>query len=112
MTDQNVEKPELEVVEVEEVIDEGSNSMIWISSLANIASWAILVVMVALVVISIIGALTSGGRLGINLGSFYTVLNWLLLLLVGVSLFLILQFVAKAVFVLLDIQDSTCGDEE
>jgi hypothetical protein len=99
---------EFAVKETEEKseIDRTGDAMIWISSLANFISWAILVVFVLLVGISVYAGVSSRG-LTMDLSSFYTVLNWLMLLLVGGALFVILQMVSKAVFVLLDIHDNS-----
>jgi hypothetical protein len=99
---------EFAVKEIEEKseVDRTGDAMIWISSLANFISWAVLLVFVLLVGISVYAGVSSRG-LAMDLSSFYTILNWLMLLLVGGALFVILQMVSKAVFVLLDIHDNS-----
>jgi hypothetical protein len=106
MEEEVVVKEEVDDVEAEEV-DRTSNSLIWISSLSGFLSWAMLGVALILVGMSVYASFASGAGLGMNLSTLYSVLNWLLLLFVGASIFLILQMVSKSVFVLMDLQDNT-----
>jgi hypothetical protein len=96
------EEEEVEVVELDE---RSADSLLWISSAANILSWIVLVAFAGIVGITVYGNIDAGLRLTLDLQSVYTVLNWVMLLSVGVSLFVILQAVAKGAMVLLGIHD-------
>ncbi len=92
------------------VLDRNSNSLIWISSLSNFFSWVVLVVFLALTAFQVYGTVLGGGRLGFNLNTLYTVINWLIFPVVGIAIFLLLQAGAKALLMLMDIVDNTCPD--
>lgn len=104
MTEQN---PDVNIIQTDDEEESGSNSMVWISSISSFFSWIALLVFVILTAFSVYGTLSQGVRLGLNLSTLYTIVNWLVLFVVGVSLFLILQAAAKALLILLDIRDST-----
>jgi hypothetical protein len=107
MAEENNElQEEVVVTEVEvEELDGESNSLIWVSSLSSFSSWAVLVVFLLIVGLNVFGSIQQGMTFGLNVSTLYNVLNWLLLLSVGVSLFLVLQAIAKGILVLLDIQE-------
>jgi hypothetical protein len=102
---EKVEVYEKEEVDVVEVDDRSADSLLWISSAANVLSWIVLVAFAGIVGITVYGNFDAGLSLRLDLQSVYTVLNWVMLLSVGVSLFVILQAVAKGAMVLLDIHD-------
>lgn len=106
---EKVEVYEKEEVDVVEVDDRSADSLLWISSAANVLSWIVLVAFAGIVGITVYGNLDAGLSLALDLQSVYTVLNWVMLLSVGVSLFVILQAVAKGAMVLLDIHDRDLG---
>jgi hypothetical protein len=105
-TERDVEDvEEVEEVEIVEVEDRSADSLLWISSAGNVLSWIVLLAFVGIVGITVYGNLDAGLRLQFDLQSVYTVLNWLMLLSVGVSIFVLLQAASKGALVLLDILD-------
>lgn len=93
-------------------LDRNGDSLVWISSVSSFVSWLVLVVFVGLVSMTVYGTFASGGQLGLDLNTLYTVLNWLLLLSIGLGMFLLLQAVSKGIWVLLDLQDHVCPDDD
>lgn len=102
------EVPPVTVVEKEDEVDQTSNSLVWVSSVAGFLSWAVLLVALVYTGLSVADTILSGGsRLGFNAFTLVSVLNWVIPLLVGGFFFVLLQWIAKSIFVMLDICDNT-----
>jgi hypothetical protein len=105
-TEQEVEEVEEEEVEVEEVEERSANSLLWISSAANVLSWVILVIFIAWGGMLIYVQIAFGGwQPAFDVQSGYLFLSAINQLALGLGLFVLLQAVAKGSLVLLNIFD-------
>jgi hypothetical protein len=103
---ENVKVYEKEEVEIVEVDDRSADSLLWISSAANVLSWIVLVIFLAWAGIQVYVQITFGGWVpAFDIQAGYILLNILWNLLLGIALFIILQAVSKGAMVLLDIYE-------
>jgi hypothetical protein len=103
--DQETER-EVEEVEVVEVDERSADSLLWISSAANVLSWIVLVVFIVWAGIQVYVQITIGGwQPALDIQAAYISLSILWQLLLGIGLFVLLQAVAKSSLVLLDLLD-------
>lgn len=106
--DQDSEREVVEVEEVEivEVDERSADSLLWISSAANVLSWIVLVIFIIWAGIQVYVQINFGGwRPAFDIQAAYIILSILWNLLLGIGTFVILQAVAKGSMVLLDILD-------
>jgi hypothetical protein len=101
---------EVEEVEVIEVEDRSADSLLWISSAANVLSWIVLVVFVAWAGLQIYVSINFGGwQPAFDIQAAYVILNVAWNLFLGIAAFILLQATAKGAMVLLDILDRDLG---
>jgi hypothetical protein len=103
---ENVKVYEKEDVEIVEVEDRSADSLLWISSAANVLSWIVLVIYLVWAGYQVYVQITFGGWVpAFDIQAGYIVLNILWNLLLGIALFIIMQAVSKGAMVLLDIYE-------